>query len=293
VYVPKIELHECETLEEASAQLKQFSPHSRFMAGGTDLLVDLKTGRIVTTHLVSLRRIAALRGVMPTDGGLRIGAMTSVTDLNRSPLIQRKLPPLLDASRRMAAPPIRNMATVGGNIMSAVPCADLPPILTAMYAEVEVWSSGRIRRIPLDAFFAGPRRTLAEAGEILVAVFVPDLSIGFDAAYERFGLREGNAIPVASVAASLRIDHCGIITEARIVLGAVAPIPRLAAEAAKSLVGRSADDDAFNEAGRLAQRASLPISDVRGSAQFRRDLVEVLTRRALLKARERANGSVS
>lgn len=293
MYVPEIELHECMTLEEASSQMLRFAPHARFMAGGTDLLVDLKTGRIATTHLVSLRRIESLRVLAPTEAGLRIGAMTSITELNRSLLVRRSFAPLLDASQRMAAPPIRNLATVGGNVMSAVPCADLPPILAAMHAEAEVWSPERIRRISLDAFFVGPRRTLVKDGEILIALFIPKLSIGFGAAYERFGLREGNAIPVASVAASLRLDERGTITEACLVLGAVAPIPKLAADAAKILVGRSADEGAFNEAAHLAQRASQPISDVRGTAQFRRDLVGVLTRRALLKARQRAQGSTS
>lgn len=291
MYVPDIELHECVTLEEASAQMRKFAPHARFMAGGTDLLVDLKTGRLATTHLVSLRRIGTLRGVAASDGGLRIGALTSITELNRSLVVRRSFAPLLDASQRMAAPPIRNMATVGGNIMSAVPCADLPPILMAMHAQAEVWSEGRVRSVPLDTFFVGPRRTRLEEGEILTAIVVPALSNGFGAAYERFGLREGNAIPVASVAASLRLGDSGTIIEAHLVLGAVAPIPKMAVDAAKFLVGGPANEEAFNEAATLAQKEAQPISDVRGTAPFRRDLVLVLARRALLKARERARGS--
>jgi carbon-monoxide dehydrogenase medium subunit len=270
--------------------MKRFAPNARFIAGGTDVLVDLKTGRIATTHLLSLRRIESLRGVALTEAGLRIGAMTCITDLNRSPLVRRGFAPLLDASWRMAAPPIRNVATVGGNIMSAVPCADLPPILMVLNARAEVWSGEQVRDVPLKAFFAGPRRTLLQEGEILIAVTVPRLPQGFGAAYERFGLREGNAIAVASVAASLRLDSRSLITEACLVLGAVAPIPRIAADAAESLVGRSANAEAFDEAARLAQNASQPISDVRGTAQFRRDLVAVLTRRALLRARDWATG---
>ncbi len=271
--------------------IRRYAPRARFLAGGTDLLVDLKTGRIATTHLVSLNRIDSLRGITATDNGLRIGALTSISELNRSLLVRQSFAPLLDASQRMAAPPIRNVATVGGNIMSAVPCADLPPILMAMSAEVEVWSCEGIRRIALDAFFVGPRRTLLQDGEILIAVIVPKQPIGFGAAYERFGLREGNAIPVASVAASLQIDGRGKITEARLVLGAVAPIPNMVADAGKILVGRRADENSFGEAARIAREAAHPISDVRGTAQFRRDLVEVLTRRALLKGGGRATES--
>jgi len=288
VYVPDIDLHECATLEEASSLMRRHAPQARFLAGGTDLLVDLKTGRIATTHLVSLNRIKSLRGITMTDKGLRVGALTSITELNRSALVQRDFAPLLDASRRMAAPPIRNAATVGGNIMCAVPCADLPPILMAMHAEAEVWSPERTRSVPLDTLFVGPRRTLLQDGEILVAVMVPKPPVGFGAAYERFGLREGNAIAVASVAASLRLDGQGTITDARIVLGAVAPIPKMAADAAKSLIGRKADEDAFKKAARIAREAAQPISDVRGTAQFRRELIEVLTQRALVQARKRA-----
>lgn len=290
MYLPDLELHECVTLEEASSQMRRLSPHARLMAGGTDLLVDLKTGRLATTHLVSLRRIESLRGLTLTDAGLRIGALTSISEVNRSPLVREGFAPLLDASRRMAAPPIRNVATVGGNIMSAVPCADLPPILMVMQAQAEVWSQGRVRSVPLDTFFVGPRSTRLAEGEILTAMVIPMLPSGFGAAYERFGLREGNAIPVASVAASLRLGDGGTITEARLVLGAVAPIPKMAGDAAKSLVGGPANEEAFDEAATLAQKESQPISDVRGTAQFRRDLVHVLARRALLKARERAQG---
>lgn len=288
MYMPDIDLHECTTLEEASTLMRRLAPQARFLAGGTDLLVDLKTGRIATTHLVSLNRIESLRGITMTAKGLRVGALASITELNRSPIVRRDFAPLLDASRRMAAPPIRNAATVGGNIMCAVPCADLPPILMAMHAEVEVWTPERIRSVPLDTLLVGPRRTLLQDGEILVAIMVPKPPVGFGAAYERFGLREGNAIAVASVAASLRLDHDGTITDARIVLGAVAPIPKTAADAAENLMGRQAEEDAFKEAARIARDAAQPISDVRGTAQFRRDLIEVLTLRALVQARKRA-----
>ncbi len=288
MYIPEFDLHECKTLEEASSLMRRLAPQARFLAGGTDLLVDLKTGRIATTHLVSLNRIEALRGITRTDKRLRIGALASITELNRSLIVRQDFAPLLDASRRMAAPPIRNAATVGGNIMCAVPCADLPPILITMHAMVEVWSPEGIRSVSLDTFFTGIRRTRLQDGEILVAVMVPKPPIGFGAAYERFGLREGNAIAVASVAASLRLDGQGTITDARIVLGAVAPIPKLVADAAESLMGRHADEDAIKKAARIAREAAQPICDVRGSVEFRRELVEVLARRALIAAAARA-----
>ncbi|MFH1749219.1 MAG: xanthine dehydrogenase family protein subunit M [Planctomycetota bacterium] len=288
VYVPDIELHETTTLEETAAALSRYGPRARLLAGGTDLLVDLKTGRVGFDHLVSIKRVAALRGLSESDAGLRIGALTTVTQLNRSPIIRQRFAPLLDATSRMAAPQIRNVATVGGNIASAVPCADLPPILTAMNASVVLWSPTGERTVSLEEFFVGARQTVRRDDEVLTAVLVPVQPPGFGAAYARFQLRDGNAIAVASVAASLLLDGDNTAQQARIVLGAVAPIPKLVAAAGNELVGQPPDDDAFRRAAQLAMRAAEPISDVRGSADFRRELVGVLTRRALTTAHQRA-----
>ena len=288
MYLPDIELHEAATLEEAAAATGRYGSDARLLAGGTDLLVDLKTSRIRISHVVSLGRIEGLRGVSETDGALRIGALTTITQLGGSSIVRERFAPLLDATSQMAAPQIRNVATVGGNIASAVPCADLPPILTAMRASVVLWSPAGEREVPLDKFFIGPRRTVRRNDEVLTAVLVPKQPRGYGAAYARFALRDGNAIAVAAVAAALYLDQRHHISDARIVLGAVAPIPRLVEEAAAELRGRAADEGAFGRAAEAARRAAEPISDVRGSAEFRRELIEVLTRRALTTACHRA-----
>jgi carbon-monoxide dehydrogenase medium subunit len=268
--------------------MARHAPHARLLAGGTDLLVDLKTGRASTRHLVSLNRIEALRGISETEEGLRIGALTTIAQLGRSGLILEKYAPLLDAALQMAARQIRNMATVGGNITAGVPCADLPPILSAMHATVTLWSADGERMVPLDSFHTGPRETVRRATEVLTAIQVPKFPPGFGAAYARFAQREGNAIAVAGVAASLLVAGDGTVREARVVLNAVAPIPKLVREAGDALSGRPPDDAAFRVAAAAARDAAEPITDVRGSAEFRRDLVEVLARRALRSARERA-----
>ncbi len=291
MYVPDIELHETTSLIEAAALFRQFAPNARFLAGGTDLLVDLKAGRVATKHLISLNQIDELRGVSVTDDGLAIGALTTITELSRSSFVRERFSPILDAATHMAAPPIRNVATVGGNIISAVPCADLPPILIALGAEVLIGSPEGERVIPLESIFVGPRKTSLGDGELLKAVRVPFQQSGFGAAYERFGLREGNAIAVASVAAGLKVDDGDIVTAARIVLGAVAPLPKVVEEAESLLVGRPANERSFAAAGVAAREAARPISDVRGTAEFRRELVEVLTRRALGTACQRAKGA--
>ncbi len=288
MFIPNVELHECDSLEEASALLTRHGADARLLAGGTDLLVDLKTARIDVTHLVSVNRLDDLRGVTVADGALRIGAMTTIAQLIASPCVSGAWRPILDAAREMASPQIRNMATVGGNIASAVPCADLPPILMVFGASVVLWSPTGERTVEMDAFFTGPRQTARRADELLTVVLVPEPAEGFGAAYERFALRNANGIAVASVAAGLRLDNNGRITDARVAIGAVAPIPKLVESAAAALVGQPADADAFAAAADAAMQAAQPISDIRGSAEFRRELVPVLTRRALEKASRRA-----
>ena len=132
MHIPNVELHQATTLDEASSLMARHAPDARLLAGGTDLLVDLKTGRVAVGHLVSLNRIDELRGISSTETGLRIGALTTITELTESTHVRENFAPLLDAATQMAARQIRNMATVGGNVSCAVPCADLPPILTAM-----------------------------------------------------------------------------------------------------------------------------------------------------------------
>ena len=288
MYLPDVELHEATKLEQAAALMARLAPNAQLLAGGTDLLVDLKTSRVSVDHLVCLRRIDALRGLSNTGGGLRIGALTTITQLQRSPLVAQGFAPLLDAAQRMAAPQIRNLATVGGNVACAVPCADLPPILTAMNAAVTLFSTNGRRNVPLEAFFVGARRTSRRDDEVLTAVLVPKPPPGFGAAYARFALRDGNAIAVAAVAAGLTLNSDQTIQDARIVLGAVAPVPLLVEPAGATLVGQPPAEDAFNAAADAALQAAEPISDVRGSADFRRHLVGVLTKRALAAAYRRA-----
>jgi carbon-monoxide dehydrogenase medium subunit len=289
VYIPDFELHRPATLDQAGAILKQHGLDARLLAGGTDLLVDLKTGRVVADHVVSLHGIDGLRGLEMDGSALRIGALTTVNQLNDDPLLDGPFSPLRDATTRMAAHQIRNAATVGGNIASAVPCADLPPLLITMKAEIVLWSTVGERRLPLESFFLGPRQTVVKEGEVLTSVLVPQPPAGFGASYARLAHRNGNGIAVASVAAGLQLKD-GVIEEARVVLGAVAPVPLYAEKAGTVLAGRGPDSAAFADAAAAAEKLAEPISDVRGSKEYRRDVVGVLTTRALEGALERAQG---
>jgi carbon-monoxide dehydrogenase medium subunit len=290
VLLTDIEFHEANTLKEASEWMGQYAPNARLMAGGTDVLVDLKTGRYSTSHVISLNRITALRGLTTTNGSLRIGALTTPNQLWASTVIWEQFPAIVDAVRDMAVPQIRNMATVGGNIAGAVPSGDMPPILVALNASVILWSRSGEREVPLQDFFVGPRQTVRRDDEILTEIRVPYPPPRFGAAYTPFALREANGCSVAAVAASLLLDEKGIIRDARVCVGAVAPIPKLAQEAGAVLVGKAADNAAFRRAAEEAMETSRPISDIRSSADYRRELVGILTRRALDTARQRAMG---
>ena len=288
MYLPSTTFHQTTTLKKASELLQRFGSTARLLAGGTDLLVDLKAKRVTAEHIISISHIDELKGVSLNDESLRIGALTTITDLDEAPLVHEKYPAIVDATQSMAVRQVRNLATVGGNLASAVPCADLPPIFIALNAAVALWSPKGERLLPLEQFFLGPRRTARGEDEILSAVEIPNPPAGFGAAYVRFGMREGNAIAVAAVGASLKLAADGTIEEGRVVLGAVSPIPMFATEASGLLTGSPPTDELFATAAEVATAEADPISDVRGSAAFRRELIGVLATRALNKALQRA-----
>lgn len=287
------EFHEVSTVEEASDLLLRFGPDARVLAGGTDLLVDVKRGRFRSGHVVSLNRVVSLRSFALDDRGVRIGALTTVSQLAAAAIIRDRFPAILDATRKMAGPQIRNMATIGGNICNANHCADLPPILMVMNAQVVLWSRSEQRVLPLETFFIGPKQTALRAGEVLTEILLPYPPASFGAAFARFSLRETNAIAVAGVAASLALGQDGIVRAARIGLSAVAPMPKLVEEAAALLLGRPLDEPNIGRAAAAAVEASHPITDLRAQADFRQALVASLTHSALLTARDRVQAAAS
>ncbi len=286
------EVHEPATLDQAAELLARFGAGARLMMGGTDLLLDLKYGRTEASHLVSLQRIGVLRGIGERDAGIEIGAATTLTDLSQSSAISGRFPIFLDALREMAGPQIRNVSTIGGNLTSAVPSADLPPILMVLGARVTLWSRDGERTLPLEAFFTGPRQTVCRQGEILTRISLPYTPPRFGGAYARFSLREANALAVAGVAAGLVLAGDGKVAAARIGLCAVAPTPILV-QAASLLVGAELSEAGIGRAAAAAVEASRPRSSIRAQADFRRALVDALTRRTLETAGQRAKASPS
>jgi carbon-monoxide dehydrogenase medium subunit len=237
--------------------------------------------------MVSLADLSELRGVAEEGGRLRIGALTTPVDLASSEAVRASRPELLDAVGVFGTPQVRHRATVGGSLCTAASCGDLAPLLLALEAEVLLTGPGGSRRLSLGEFFGDHRRTHLEPGELLAQVHVPVKAPGEGVAYQAFGLRAANFITAAGVAASLRVTG-GSCSRARVALGAVAPTPFLAPGVQEALEGGPLEDARLKKASRVARDAALPISDVRGSAEHRRELVEVLTFRALEVARGRA-----
>ncbi len=275
------------SLAEACALGRRLGPDGAFLAGGTELLPDYHRERESARHLIALDGVAELRGIRAADGLLRIGALTSIAEVARSPLVGSWFPALAEAARVLGSPQIRSLATIGGNFCRAVPCADTPPVAIVGEARVRTMSPDGGREIDAEHFFIGPRRTVLGPGEVLVEVIVPAQPARSGASYQRFARRRGAALAVAAVAARVVLDGASI-SGARIALGAAAPVPLLAVRAMKVLEGESVSDELFALAGALCAEEALPVTDIRGSAGFRRELVNVLTRRALAQAVARA-----
>jgi carbon-monoxide dehydrogenase medium subunit len=281
-----IKLHSPQTLSDALKLLSELE-NPRWLAGGTDLLVDLRQGLSTAKNLISLHGIKELREIEEKPGRIQIGALVTPAQILSSTLVSRYNPALVEAAGSLASAQIRSMATIGGNIASAVPSADLPPPLMAAEASVQLRCLSSSREIFLHQFFRGPRETTCQTGEVVTFVFLPLPPPKTGIAYQKIRLREANALAVASAAARITLK-AGKIEQATVVLGAVAPIPLVAAKTSEFLMNKAPSDRLFEKAASIAKEEGKPISDIRGSLWYRRELVQVLTLRALTVALRRA-----
>lgn len=273
----------------AVALLAEHGPSAKVLAGGTDLLVELKSASHVPRVVVDISRAADMKRIAVTDQGLCIGALVTHTEIMRSPLIGGMFPALVDAAHTIGAVQTRNMGTLGGNLVTCVPSVDSGPTLVALDALVTIAGPDGRRQLPLTEFFAGPRKTLLAPDELLLEIVIPKENLGKPADFQKFGLRKGQALALVSAAASLWMDwERNVCVAPRIALGSVAPTVIRAPAAEEYLEGRAITPETMAEAGRIAVGEARPISDFRASADYRRDLIAVLTRRALANAYARA-----
>lgn len=284
----EVKTHYPQSLIEAVRLLSELG-EARILAGGTDLLIDMKEGLVRTKNLISIQNIKDLKRIELDNGKIRIGALVTPQEIASDSLIRQHIPALSHAAGSLGSTQIRSMATIGGNICSAVPSADLPPSLIAADATVQLSCSESSRELSLDDFFTGPRETICSTNEILtfISIPLPPPKTGFS--YQKLTLREANALAVASVAACLSLKN-GIINRAAVVLGAVSPTPMLASETSKYLTGKEPSQELFEKAGLKAKAESKPISDLRGSIWFRKEIIQVLTCRVLTEASVHAQG---
>jgi carbon-monoxide dehydrogenase medium subunit len=279
------EYHRPQDLTEACRLLAEL-PEAHVLAGGTDLLFDIDADVRQAQHVISVQDLESLKHIEVAGDNLVIGAACTAAEVQSSSLVHELFPELAEIVFEFASPQVRNRATVAGNICSAVPCGDFPTILICLGASVELESQRGSRTVKLVDFFTGPRATVRQSDEMLTRILVPKRKPGEGFAYLKFQRRASNSLAVTSVGAYLALAD-GICAEARIVLGAVAPVPLLAKEASASLEGKAVDDEAISRAALIARDEAMPITDVRGSVDFHRELVQVLARRALGQASER------
>lgn len=270
---------------DALALLAQHGACARVLAGGTDLLVELKSAREGPRILIDISRVPGLDRIALGEDGLHIGAGATHTAISRSTVVRSACAALAEAVQAIGAVQTRNAGTIGGNLATAVPSMDSGPALLALDAQLVLASERGERRLPLQEFFVGPRKTALKADELLAEIVIPKASLGKPMAFVKFGLRRGQALALVNVAAGFFSEGSPVSFSApRIALGAVAPTVIRATHAEAALAGHPVESASIAEAARIAAAESKPITDFRASAGYRRALVEVLVRRALTEA---------
>lgn len=291
MYLDDFKYHRPKTLEEACQLLEQCI-NCAPIAGGTDVLVEIKKGLRHNDEIVSLKEIAELKLLNKDKNNLYIGAGVTHNEVKKSLIIKENFSALSEAASNIGTEQIRNTGTVGGNLCTGASCCDMAPVLIAYNADVEIASSTKRRVVSLKDFFIHHKETSLAKGEIMTKIIVPIPKSGEGVSFLKFGLREAASISVASV--SVRINSGGdVCTDSCVVIGAVAPTPRISSKAIEVLNNKKITDLINNEEmlksiGEASAKDSLPLDDLRGSAKFRKQLVNILTQRAVVTAAKRS-----
>ncbi len=278
-------LVEPETIPEAVEVLAGLDGEARVIAGGTALVPTMRLGLVAPDRLVSLHRIAGLSDIRVDKGMLEIGAMASLSALVRHGTVREGWPLLARAAARVATPAIRSSATLGGNLCYAEAASDPAPALLCLEAQVRVADSVGERVVPIGEFFTGFYETAVAQGEILTTVRVPPMPPGARAGYVKFCPRSAEDKPLVGVAALATLDDAERVREIRIALAGAAPTPIRARRAEAALSGEALTEPAIHAAAAAAAAEADPLSDLMGSADYRREMIRVWIRRLLLSLR--------
>lgn len=276
--LPKVEYMAPSSLKEAFHLLKEYQSKARLLAGGTDLIPKMKKRAITAEIIIDLNRIPGLSGIEIRGDRLHIRGLTRLAEIKESPLVKEKAPALAQAIGLMASPPIRNRATIVGNLCTASPAADTAPPLLVLDALVKMESIRGERIVPLSEFFLGPEKTVKRPDEILTEVIIP-VQEG-NSAFMKLGRRKAFTLAVVSAAAFVRTRK-GKFEEVRVALGAVAPIPMRGRKVEEALKGSEVNEQKIVQAAERVREEVSPITDVRASAEYRKDMSYVLTKRIL------------
>jgi len=280
-----------ETVERATALLAESAGEARVLAGGTDLLVQMRADVVEPALIVDIKRIAETRAITEDTGGWRIGAAVTGAELKEHPRLQQVWPGVVEAANLIGSTQVQGRATLGGNLCNGSPAADSVPALIAAGAVATLAGPQGRRELPVEDVMLGPRRLALGKGEIVVSFRLPPRPPRSSDAYLRFIPRTEMDIAVVGVGVSLTVDASGTITDARVSLGAVAPRVLLVREAAAAIVGSRLDRPAQDRLEAAARAACAPIDDKRGTVEFRIQVAGVLARRAALIALDRARTS--
>ncbi|MGI9101350.1 MAG: FAD binding domain-containing protein [Terriglobales bacterium] len=321
--LPEFQLLRPCTIAEAVDLLAKHAGSAQIVAGGTDLVPSLGQRLFAPRFLVDIRGIAELRGIRARDGGMEIDALTTLTAIERSPEIARNYPVLREAAKTVASPVLRNMGTLGGNICLDTRClwynqslqwrkscgfcikkdgdlchvapggtkcwaafsADTPPALLCLEAEIEIAGPKGTRRVPLAEFYTnvGDARMKLDKNELLTRVLLPARTAGWRGVYRKLRIRGSIDYPLAGVAVALKRSN-GRLEDARVAITAVNPAPQLLRHAAEALKGRKVGEELAAEIGELAARTAKPLTTSALTPEYRREMIRVFTKRALLEA---------
>ncbi len=285
----EFEYYEPRTLRELVELLDKLGPSAKILAGGTDLLVQIKQRAIEPKYIVNIKKIKELDFIEDRGGYLAIGAAVKLRAIEKNALIAERFTALHEAVKAMAGVQIRNMATIGGNLCNASPAADTAPPLMVFDAELKIVGPGYEKVVPITEFFKGPKKTVLKYNEVLAEIRIPYPKPPTGSAFIKIA-RTAMDLAKVNVAVALRVDEDDYIRWIRVALGSVAPTPVRAKSVEEALIDKKFSEELIRKASKLVVNDISPITDIRSTAEYRREVSKVIVRDALLIAYKRIRG---
>jgi len=278
----QFQYYQPETIEDVCLLLSQFGKEANILAGGTDLIVQMKKGFLAPKHVINIKKVGGLDFIKEDAAGYTLGALATIAGIAAHPGLQQALPIVVSSARSIGSAQVRNLATLGGNLCNASPAADMSPSLLVLDANVRIVGLQGSRTLPLVDFFVGPGRVDLAEGEMLAEVIVPFPPRCTKLIYYKLGPRKAMDCAVVGVAVAIsQNEFTGECEKARIALGAIAPTPLRVREAEKLIEGKTAREIRLSKIAEAVRRGIAPITDVRGSAEYRYETATTLTIRAI------------